>query len=366
MNIWILLLLVQITIASLGDHLPEFIKCNSECYNIECSRNRNMALGGSFTEDDLSKFSVSFPFKQLFGWDCQSDCDYKCQQLITNLRTANDLPVVKFNGKWAFLRVFGITELMSVIFSGMNFYINFHCFKKIKLQYNKNRNSPYGADVMLKQYLYLLGVSLAGWVFSILFHIRDYPLTETLDYFGALLIILANFYVITVRYFQLFMPENKRKLQMTQIGAVTIYCFHLFKLSLNWNYSYNVFFNSVIGLSAMCLWMFTSFGTYTVYRNNYYLFNNSIQLLPFETKILMKLNYLRLSKSRLIPLIPIGLNLFIIFAMGFEIYDFKPILKLVDAHSLWHLLTFFPPIIWYDWNIWDLELFKLLNVNKMT
>jgi hypothetical protein len=41
--------------------------------------------------------------------------------------------------------------------------------------------------------------------------------------------------------------------------------------------------------------------------------------------------------------------------MSLEIFDFAPFFfDLVDAHSLWHLVTIVPVYMgWYDWWIWD-------------
>ncbi|EGV62714.1 hypothetical protein PSN45_000652 [Yamadazyma tenuis] len=298
-----------------------------------------------------SKNNVHFPFKQLFGWQCPADCDYKCQQIITDIRISQGAPIVKFYGKWPFKRVFGMTEVASVVFSLLNFLINYHNFRKINPQ-RKRSSGP--VRTMYGQYLVLLSISMVGWTFSMLFHTRDLPITETLDYFGASLIILFNFYIIIIRYFELF----KNNLLPFQIAIGTIYGLHLVKLSHDWDYNYNLVFHSVIGIITLVLWVLHSVKVSRIYTNNYPILSNSIQLLPFETKILMKLNYLSLSKSKYIPLLPILLNLWMFGSMFFEICEFKPILKVVDSHAMWHLATFFPQIIWYDWNMWDLELYK--------
>lgn len=344
---------------SLGDNLPEFQNCKNHCDNYQCSGKKLLSFSSKYKEDDFKINSVSFPFKQLFGWDCLSDCDYKCQQIITNIRASHEDPIVKFYGKWPFKRILGVTELASVVFSLLNLWINYHNFKKIVTQERRN-SGP--VKVMYKQYLGLLMVSMIGWIFSTIFHIRDFPLTETLDYFGASLMIIFNCYVITVRYFELF----KKNLLPYQIAFATVYVLHVIKLHNKWDYSYNILFHSLIGLGSFVLWIIHAISVNKKYARNYSILSNSIQLLPFETKILIKLNYLSMSKSKYIPLIPIMLVFWLMWSMIFEIYEFSPIIKLIDSHSVWHLMTFFPQVIWYDWNIWDLEVYKKLRETQQT
>lgn len=73
-------------------------------------------------------------------------------------------------------------------------------------------------------------------------------------------------------------------------------------------------------------------------------------------KISDKLRYLGIKSSTYIGLIPVVLNLYLIVSVSLEFIDFVPWFLLIDAHSLWHACTILPPIIWHDWNIWELEL----------
>lgn len=42
-------------------------------------------------------------------------------------------------------------------------------------------------------------------------------------------------------------------------------------------------------------------------------------------------------------------------AMSFELFDFPPIKRTIDAHSLWHLATAFIARGWYDFLVKDAE-----------
>ncbi|RCK64867.1 Protein PER1 [Candida viswanathii] len=330
----VLLLLVTlpcIALASVGDNLPEFQACLHQC---DC---------------------MSLPLPQPFVWSCLANCNYHCQQNITDQREARGLDMVQFYGKWPFVRVFGVQEFFSTVFSLANLYVNYGNIAPIYRQYR--RNSALDFQIMYGQYLFLLAISCVGWTFSSLFHFKDTPATETLDYFGAFAIILCNLNVIVVRVFRLF--RHRRALYGWHLGLITLYVFHVTKLKRKWDYAYNTQINMAVGVTAMVLWCYHLWRTYRAYHRSYIIYNNSIQLLPHETKLLQKLSYVSLSNTSVIPLVPILNNLVLIGGISLEVNDFPPIQRLIDAHALWHLFTIFPSFIWFDWNIWDLEMLKI-------
>lgn len=377
--------LLPLVDASEGDRLPDFSFCLQRCYTkFQCeipnlSKRDGYEGGGkserreyvNTVEDSLNLYELNYVVRTLFGWDCSLNCKYKCVRYVTEKRVSDGLRIVQFFGKWPFIRIWGITEFFSTIFSIANFYANYVNIGKIHYQYSKNKRdttSSNGYHVMYFQYLTLLVISCIGWTFSTIFHIRDTPLTETLDYFGAIAIIMCNFNVIVIRYFNLYLPSSKPKLLLFQASLLVAYLFHVTKLLNFWDYVYNVKFNLFFGLSSLILWILHAKNVQSVYLKNFHIYSNSIQLLPFETKILAKLDQLVIplsKKPRLIPLLPIFLNAVLLFGILLEMIDFVPIYLLVDAHSLWHLVTIFPSLVWFDWNIWDMELMRLSNdVNK--
>lgn len=357
-----ILLSLSSTYASVGDNLPEFKHCCSACHSLVCGGSPQNSLGRvEYTVDQfVNNYQVHFPFKQLFLWDCDSDCDYKCQQIITNERIDHGSPIVKFYGKWPFLRFFGITELASVVFSLLNFYVNYKNFKLIQEYHDENVNFPL-IQSMSRQYMYLLVISMMGWVFSTIFHIRDFAITETLDYFGASLIILFNCYVIVIRVFQGF--NSQKKLTWFKWGFAGIYGLHVIKLSLNWDYDYNLKFHLLIFLITAGLWVYHSLHVNRLYQSNYYHIQSSnMNLLPLETSIVSKFDFIKQLNfsANWIPLLPIFFNIWLIMSVSFEVFD-GILFRLIDCHAIWHLLTVFPQILWYEWNVWDLELYKSLH-----
>ncbi|KAM9890273.1 hypothetical protein OXX79_011548 [Metschnikowia pulcherrima] len=345
---YIVLIGLPLASASVGDRLPEFQSCFEDCDAVTCS---SLTPSSKYAENSINAIS-----KVLFWWDCQSDCNYKCQQQVTNIRQNAGLAAVQFYGKWPFRRVFGVTEFFSTIFSLANFYVNYANYPKIARHYKASQKANPEKATMLFQYVLLLLVSMIGWTCSTIFHIRDFPMTETLDYVGASAISVANFNAVFVRYFGLFRSEKRRVRILFQTILALILTGHFVKLYSDWDYTYNMRFNVFFGISAVVLWILHSLNVNKTYREKSHIYSNSIYLLPHETRILAKLNHIGLSRSKYIPLLPVALNLFLLTAVVLEMVDFEPLFMLIDAHSLWHLCTIFPPIIWYDWNVWDIEL----------
>ncbi|CAK7893996.1 protein Per1p [[Candida] anglica] len=366
--------LVGVALASIGDQSEDFVSCVEDCNSyLKCSNPRSYPAPKyqmvtpivKYTPQDFLEYhQIGYIPKILFDWDCSSNCNYQCTQFTTQNNMVNEKPVVQYFGKWPFIRIFGITEIFSVVFSLFNLYSNWINLPKIHSEYEKHINNEF--KNMYLQYLILLYVSITGWIFSTLFHIRDSPLTETLDYYGAIAIIVCNFNTITIRYFELYKAKYNKIRYIFQFILFSIYILHLIKLQNHWDYDYNIKFNLVFGVGALILWCLHSYNVNILYGKNNHIYNNSIQLLPYETKIMSKLDKtIYLSNVKLIPILPIILNAVLIFGMSLELIDFVPIYLLIDAHSLWHFVTIFPTLIWYDWNIWDIELKKLSSdVNK--
>lgn len=346
-----LIILAGTALASIGDRLLNFRDCVTHCEQIEC-------VG---KEPFLPEYDV-FPIIRMLIWPCRDNCDYKCREHVTDsLKATPGQKMVQFYGKWPFHRVFGVTELFSTLFSGMNLYANYLQLGKVA-SYIKLTSDRGGNLTMIKQYQLLLYVSIFGWLGSTLFHIRDIPILETWDYFGAGAIMVANLNAIFIRYFHLFDEERRKTRYIFQAILTAFLISHYTKLLRHWDYSYNMSVNVLVGLTSAFLWIGHSLKVNGKYQENKHIYNSSMQLLPFETRIMTKLNYIGRFRTGSVPLIPMMLNIYLIVSLSLESLDFEPWFRLIDAHSLWHLATIFPPLIWFDWNIWDVEMnsvFKL-------
>lgn len=329
-----------------GDGLPEYRRCVTDCESAVCLAK---SPSPKFSQNSVNPISGF-----LFGWDCLLDCGYKCQQLVTASRVRDGEEVVQFNGKWPFVRVWGITELFSTLFSLGNFYVNYFNYRKL-VRFMKLHSSDAQKLTILRQFMILCLVNLFGWACSAVFHIRDTPFTETMDYLGAGAIVMANFNAVCVRFFNLHHYKNQDLRKLFQYGLLFVLLIHYTRLYVSWDYQYNMAFNVVIGLLAAGFWISHSIAVFLKCSNGT-LATDSTYIAPYEMKVLQKLRYVGITSAYVIPFIPVALNLFLILSVSLELLDFVPWFLLIDAHSLWHACTIFPPIIWYDWNIWELEL----------
>lgn len=291
--------LLGIAYASSGDRLPEFRNCVAKCVSSTCPR--------------------SLGLLRLLAWDCDSDCDYICQQELTATFEAEHMRLHQFHGKWPFRRFFGMQELASVVFSLLNLLPNFIGYKSLK-------NFPEANGFYMRKYY--IAFSLVGintWLWSSVFHVRDLLVTERLDYFSAIGQILFGLYVALVRLLRLDVPNKRIKRKLVSYLLVGFYILHVSYLTfIRFNYAYNMLAGVIIGVSQTLLWIYLG----------------------------MKL-YVRTREA--IDLLPVALVLAVMAGMSLELNDFSPYWLIFDAHSLWHASTVLPTWFWYKWMQHDLK-----------
>lgn len=299
----VLLVLATLAVASVGDRSPEFRDCVTNCIRHTC-RQKNY---------------VPPWFHRLLLWDCPQECDYRCQQIITFARMNQGQDIVQFHGKWPFLRFFGIQELASVVFSMANFIPHYKGWQMLK---KLNQRKP---STLIPYYIGFAFVGMNSWVWSSVFHTRDFPVTEKLDYFSAGLSVLYGFFFATVRIFRLDQASKETTRLILASICVTLFLAHVSYLSfIKFDYGYNMMANVVVGALQLIMWSVYSFSQFA------------------KTKELW-------------TLMPFGLCVTISAAMGLELFDFPPWKFMVDAHSLWHAATVIPCFLWYTWMKKDLQ-----------
>ena len=224
-------------------------------------------------------------------------------------------PIVQYHGKWPFHRIMGVQEPCSVVFSFLNLLAHRRGLAQIKDQIP--------ASYPLRKYYTLFGyVGSASWIFSMIFHTRDFNLTEKLDYFAAGASVLYGLYYTPIRIFRLH--ERKPSVKATTLRLWTILCAFLYIAHVSyltlwrWDYTYNMAVNVAVGVVQNVLW-----STFSISR------------------------YQRLKKPW--AAWPGMIVAWIILAMSLELLDFPPWKGLLDAHSLWHLGTVGPTIWWYKY-----------------
>jgi hypothetical protein len=222
-------------------------------------------------------------------------------------------PVVQFHGKWPFRRILGMQEPFSVLFSFFNFLAHWHGISRL-------RETIPSWHSLRGYYLAFGYCGLACWTFSMLFHTRDFPLTEKLDYFGAGANVMYGMYLAIIRIFRLDQEEPRHKPTLRRLltaVCVLLYAMHVCYLSFwSWDYTYNMIANIVVGMTQNVLWV--AFSLFRYQKNGK----------PWHVW-------------------PAMIVAWIMLAMSLELLDFAPWHGLIDAHSLWHLGTVIPTAWWY-------------------
>ncbi len=203
-------------------------------------------------------------------------------------------------------------EPFAVIFSLLNFLA--HDSGMAKLREHIPPSYP------LRRFYLLFGYfGLASWIFSMVFHARDFPLTEKLDYFAAGASVLYGLYYTPIRIFRLDRrtPRRQSVLRAWTLLCVMMYVAHVAYLSLwRWDYTYNMAANVAVGTLSNILWSGFSVARYRRLQSTWAAWPGLIVA-------------------------------WIVLAMSLELLDFPPWGGMIDAHSLWHLGTVVPTVWWY-------------------
>ncbi|QIW94849.1 hypothetical protein AMS68_000367 [Peltaster fructicola] len=300
--------------ASTGDRLPEFKSCVTDCVTANCG-----------------PAGLSVPIEhQLLLWTCPQECDYTCQHIITDERLEREPqyiePIVQFHGKWPFFRFLGMQEPFSVLFSLFNFVAHQWGLGKIREHIPESYS-------LRKYYMWFGYCGLASWLFSMIFHSRDFKLTERLDYFAAGMSVMYGLYYTPIRIFRLDRTEvdtttTRRKESFVRVWTIfclSAYLLHISYLSFyRFDYTYNMAANVAVGIVQNVLW--TGFSI-TRFRK----------------------------VGRLWAAWPGLIVAWIVLAMSLELFDFPPWWRMLDAHALWHLGTVGPTIWWYNFLVKDAQ-----------
>ncbi|KAI9008952.1 putative Mn2+ homeostasis protein [Phycomyces nitens] len=298
--IFLLLVCLGLCTASSGDNLPEYKKCVETC-----------------TASDPIELPLYLRF---LGWTHAQECRYQCMHALTSQAIENDGQVHQFHGKWPFNRILGIQEPAAVLFSIGNGLFHYHYYKKLQ------RQLP-DSYPLKRAYLVMAIIAMNAWVWSTVFHTRDFELTERLDYFSAGLYILYGFYIAVVRIFGL--GGVSKKVFMGVCAAMFVGHVTYLSTCTRFDYGYNMLACIVIGTFQTQLWLIWTIVQYTPWGNP--------STRPFAWMA--------------------GLSVILIScAMGLEVFDFPPWFGAVDAHALWHAATIPVIPLFYQFILKDIKL----------
>ncbi|CAI7992339.1 Post-GPI attachment to proteins factor 3 [Geodia barretti] len=226
---------------------------------------------------------------------------------VTREDVHHNRPVRQFHGKWPFVRLLGVQEPASVLFSLLNgaaVVVGYHRF---------STSSP--SDYHLHSVLHVeLLVSVNTWLWSAVFHTRDVGWTEKMDYFSAALLIVCGLIVQFIR-----LSGRGALLWQCLYGAVWmgLFLLHVAYLSMSerFNYGYNMAVCVIAGTVYAVVWTAWSIKEW---RRRHYVWKCVVAVLWGSCTVLL------------------------------ELLDFPPLLWAVDAHALWHLSTAPIPLLWYS------------------
>ncbi|KEI40932.1 uncharacterized protein L969DRAFT_86185 [Mixia osmundae IAM 14324] len=319
--------------ASIGDRSMAYQACRNACIDQTCSGNPSNSQSLSWT-------------LRAFWWTCGDQCAYVCMHHLTDLALSvgqdSAVPpalvdlrpgrMSQFYGKWPFYRLGGIQEPLSVVFSIANGVAHAAYLPPMRrLRANRGFPAP-----LAPLYAALPMAGINTWVFSAIFHTRDWPSTEKLDYFSAAAGVMFSLFVASVRLSGIYTVSTADRMRRRFLGTVMtiILLAHTSYLTFwHFDYSYNMKFGICLGLSHNALWV--------------------IWALSFRSYKQPKARAREIQQMRKVAWQGVGVLTALTACTALELLDFQPIGRLLDAHALWHLSTIPIVCLWYQFLLDD-------------
>lgn len=295
----ILLCSIQAAVCSYGDRSNTFQNCMHWCGIKNCTNSSRLA-----------QFEATRPWYMTFlQWECWDECDYFCMWHAVKVFQYHGEAIPQFHGKWPFYRFWGLQEPASVLFSILNGIVHYGMWQKFR---KSVPNCPFSQLWNVQALL-----SMNAWFWSAVFHARDTPITEKLDYFCAFSVVLYSFYSLFVRLYS----GDKSWMPLTiAVPFLAYFSYHIYYLTcVRFDYGYNLKVNIFVGLLNSFGWILWCHKN----RQQHYTWKCAASVIAVNLLLLL------------------------------ELMDFPPWKFLIDAHSLWHLGTIPVPLLWYSFLIED-------------
>lgn len=287
--------------ASRGDNSNEYRGCYHVCHFNNCSSGR-----------DIENFEASQTVSEkLLLWTCDDECKYYCMWRSAKIIMNRGEPVPQYFGKWPFFRLWGLQEPASVVFSFLNLLA--HAVNIIDFRKNVPSSAP------LSQFWQFYGaVCINAWIWSIVFHARDTPWTEMMDYFCAFSMVLLSLFGLLIR---MCGRERWRQKEILGLSCIGFFCYHIWYLTTrSFDYGYNMKVNIIVGVLNGFGWLVWACTRWT---------------------------HRKYIKWCMCTMLWVGAS------MTLELGDFPPLFWMFDAHALWHFSTAVLPFFWYRFLIGD-------------
>jgi hypothetical protein len=310
------------SVACFNQSTSPFTDCLHQCHSHNCSQSNDGVV-----------VYVNQPFYlRLLGWTCLHECRYGCMWRVIDMEKkskSDNYTELKYYGKWPFKRILGMQEVTSALASLFHLAANIYMFQELCKRFT--------VKTPLKNVWYsFVLVSINAWFWSFLFHIKDNTFTEKMDYFSAFAVVLLKLNLFFIRLFHDFKwKEVEEVTWLIHWSSGVYFLYHIYYMcSVEFDYGSNMKVNLMLGLVDSLFWIAWSV---------YYLVEKGRQhavTCVFVTTLMTALALL-------------------------EIYDFPPVLGLVDAHALWHWTTLVFPFYWYKFVIDDCNYLKSKRVDNL-
>ncbi|KAJ8969576.1 hypothetical protein NQ317_000072 [Molorchus minor] len=307
---FILVNLINYCMSSIGDNSRYYKICLERCILLDCE---------NFLSDSNRQQLILY----LTQWSCRDDCSYECMWKTVDFFQERHSITPQFHGKWPFYRFLGLQEPASVFFSLLNAYVHLMMIRKFRKEVRSD--SP----------LYWLWhaffiVCLHAWFWSAVFHARDFPLTELLDYTCAFSIVLMSCYVMAIRVLRDILPGFA--LIIITFLFTVFFAKHVSYLSTGRiDYGYNMKLNIFVGAVIAICWIIWCLYNY---KKQPYVWNCAKFVILTAIVTLL------------------------------EVIDQPPIYYVFDSHSIWHLSTAPLAIFLYRFAIDDCKFLKKQEIKE--
>lgn len=301
-------------LSSNGDRSLIYQNCLRNCVNSNCINIHDTFKSESEIEQDV--------WCRMFQWSCSDECKYQCMWQTVDAFKERFGIVPKFYGKWPFIRVLGAQEPASAFSSVLNLASNAYMYSKLKVMF------PMKSSQLALFWHFFAFICMNAWIWSTVFHVKDTPFTEFMDYACALSMVVALFVAAVVRVFY----GSKRLTLLALAYPLFYFVNHVTYLYTGRvDYEYNMKVNIVYGVVGSSLWLLWAWprcqgGSRYVWR-----------LMAFTALA--------------------GATL------ALEVLDFAP-QGGWDAHALWHLSTSPLPILFYRFVMDDLQAMRVMHYEK--
>uniref|UniRef100_A0A0X3PA20 Post-GPI attachment to proteins factor 3 n=3 Tax=Schistocephalus solidus TaxID=70667 RepID=A0A0X3PA20_SCHSO len=283
--------LVPWTDASVGDQSYVYQQCISACLSTEC----NVAVPNA-TASGVYRPPALALYERAVVWNCEDECKYCCTWWAVEAFHKDGLPVPQFYGKWPQVRIFGIQEPASALFSLLNLFAQWHTLNSFC------EETSFRAPMSFTWVFFSL-VGINAWFWSTVFHTYDTNFTERMDYLSAFGYVVALLFVLTMR----ILYKQSTLIKVVAASFVfTGFVSHAYRLLFTrFGYAENIQINAFVGSMTIFGWLL-------------------LPRLAFDRLQQVYARYIQLAVTL------IGC------ASALEIFDFPAIFWLFDAHSLWH------------------------------